>query len=66
MDSVTPWISALAERCLSFYLGRSDNGIQVEDVGGCLSFSFSEIEQRTAIVANVRYTFEMHTGEKRY
>lgn len=66
MDSVTPWISALAERCLSFYLGRSDNGIQVEDFGGYLSFSFSDIQQRTAIIATVRYIIEMHTGEKRY
>ncbi|KAJ5337737.1 hypothetical protein N7452_004465 [Penicillium brevicompactum] len=50
MDPVTPWIAALAERSLSFYLGRRDDGIQAEDIEGCLNFSFCDIPEKTAIV----------------
>ncbi|KAJ6074479.1 uncharacterized protein N7446_002256 [Penicillium canescens] len=40
MNPVSPWLAALAEQCLSFYLGRnSQDGIEVEDLEGCLSFS---------------------------
>lgn len=55
MDPVKPWIAPLAERCLSFYLGRSDNGIQVEDLGGSLRFSICDFTLQTAIVVTVRH-----------
>lgn len=55
MDPVTPWIAALAERSLSFYLGRRDDGIRVEDTEGCLSFSFRDFTQKNAIIVTVRY-----------
>jgi hypothetical protein len=54
MDPVKPWIAPLAERCLLFYLGRSDNGIQMEDLGGSLRFSICDFIQQTAIVVTVR------------
>ena len=59
MDPVKPWIAPLAERCLSFYLGRSDDGIQVEDLGGCLSFSICDFPQQTAIVVTVRHSIQL-------
>jgi hypothetical protein len=40
MNPASPWLAALAEQCLLFYLGRnSQDGIEVEDLEGCLSFS---------------------------
>ncbi|KAJ5294359.1 hypothetical protein PENANT_c006G09338 [Penicillium antarcticum] len=40
MNPVSPWLAALAEQCLLFYLGRNSyDGIQVEDHEGCLNFS---------------------------
>ncbi|CAG7992928.1 unnamed protein product [Penicillium salamii] len=64
MAPVTPWIAILAERCLSFYLGRPDDGIQVVDCGSSLAFSFGAIPPKTAIVvtwgqgdSNCRATF---------
>lgn len=60
MDPVTPWIAALAERSLSFYLGRRDDGIQVEDIEGCLNFSFCDIPEKSAIIVTVRYLIGMN------
>jgi hypothetical protein len=59
MDPVTPWIASLAERCLSFYLGRCDKGIQVEDLGGSLRFSIHGFTQQTAIVVTVRHSIQL-------
>ncbi|CAG8012434.1 unnamed protein product [Penicillium olsonii] len=50
MDPVSPWIAALAERSLSFYLGRHDDGIKVEDCGSSLTFSFGDTPHKTATV----------------
>lgn len=51
MNPVSPWIAALADECLSFYLGQNDQDeVQVEDVDGCLSFSIRSPVPRAAIV----------------
>lgn len=64
MAPVTPWIAILAERCLSFYLGRSDDGIQVKDCESSLTFSFGALPPKTAIVVTVRYLIAI-TPEKK-
>jgi hypothetical protein len=56
MDPVKPWIVPLVERCLSFYLGRSDDGIQMEDLGGSLSFRIYDFPEQKATVVTVRYS----------
>ncbi|OQD92140.1 hypothetical protein PENSOL_c044G00687 [Penicillium solitum] len=51
MDPVSPWIAALADQCLSFYLGQNDQDeVQVEDVDGCLSFSIRSPVPKAATV----------------
>ncbi|KAJ5954584.1 hypothetical protein N7501_008863 [Penicillium viridicatum] len=51
MNPVSPWIAALADQCLSFYLGQNDQDeVQVEDVDGCLSFSIRSPVPNAAIV----------------
>ncbi|KAJ5406693.1 hypothetical protein N7465_007977 [Penicillium sp. CMV-2018d] len=51
MNPVSPWIAALADQCLSFYLGQNDQDeVQVEDVDGCLSFSICSPMPKAAIV----------------
>ncbi|KOS45350.1 hypothetical protein ACN38_g3707 [Penicillium nordicum] len=51
MNPVSPWIAALADQCLSFYLGQNDQDeVQVEDVDGCLSFSIRSPVPKAAIV----------------
>jgi hypothetical protein len=61
---VTPWIAALAKRCLSFYLGQYDNEIQVEDREGRLAFSFGVITPKAAIVTAVRFMIDMNTDNE--
>jgi hypothetical protein len=57
MNPVRPWIAASAEQCLASYLGQSnEDGILVDDVKGCLSFSNSKLEVKTAIVVSVRHS----------
>jgi hypothetical protein len=54
MNPVSPWLAALAEQCLLFYLGRnSQDGIEVEDLEGCLSFSVRGLVM-PAIIDKVR------------
>jgi hypothetical protein len=54
MNPVSPWLAALAEQCLLFYLGRnSQDGIEVEDLEGCLSFSMRGLVM-SAIIDKVR------------
>ncbi|KUM63479.1 hypothetical protein ACN42_g3643 [Penicillium freii] len=51
MNPVSPWIAALADQCLSFYLGQNDQDeVQVEDVDGCLNFSIRSPVPKAAIV----------------
>ncbi|OQE30572.1 hypothetical protein PENFLA_c003G05525 [Penicillium flavigenum] len=53
MSPVSPWIAALADQCLSFYLGQNDQDeVQVEDIDGCLSFSICRSALKTAIVVS--------------
>ncbi|KAJ6153103.1 hypothetical protein N7497_007422 [Penicillium chrysogenum] len=53
MSPVSPWIAALADQCLSFYLGQNDQDeFQVEDIGGSLSFSIRKPALRTAVVVS--------------
>ncbi|CAI7587063.1 unnamed protein product [Penicillium glandicola] len=53
MNPVSPWIAALADQCLSFYLGQNDQDeIQVEDFDGCLSFRIRRPTLKTAIVVS--------------
>ncbi|KAJ6187211.1 hypothetical protein N7519_002119 [Penicillium mononematosum] len=53
MSPVSPWIAALADQCLSFYLGQNDQDeVQVEDIDGCLSFSIRRPALKTAIVVS--------------
>jgi hypothetical protein len=54
MNPVSPWLAAFAEQCLLFYLGRnSQDGIEVEDLEGCLSFSMRGLAM-SAIIDKVR------------
>ena len=54
MNPVSPWLAALAEQCLLFYLGRnSQDGIEVEDLEGCLSFNMRGLAM-SAIIDKVR------------
>lgn len=56
MNPASPWIAALAEQCLSFYLGRNNQDeIHVEDVDGCLRFSDRKATLKAAIVVSVRH-----------
>ena len=59
MNPVSPWIAALADQCLSFYLGQNDQNdqdeIQVEDFEGCLIFIIRRPTLNTAVVVSVRY-----------
>lgn len=56
MNPVSPWIAALADQCLSFYLGHNDQDeVQVEDIDGCLSFSIRRPTLKTAVVVSVKY-----------
>ncbi|KAJ5748616.1 uncharacterized protein N7511_010312 [Penicillium nucicola] len=44
MNPVSPFLAALAEQCLLFYLGRhSEDGIQAETQEGCVSFSLHRL-----------------------
>ncbi|KAJ5468280.1 hypothetical protein N7475_006032 [Penicillium sp. IBT 31633x] len=53
MNPASPWIAALAEQCLSFYLGRNNQDeIHVEDVDGCLRFSDRKATLKAAIVVS--------------
>ncbi|KAJ5500270.1 hypothetical protein N7453_009321 [Penicillium expansum] len=53
MNPVSPWIAALADQCLSFYLGQNDQDeVQVEDVDGCLSFTIRKLTLKTAVVVS--------------
>ncbi|CAG8259424.1 unnamed protein product [Penicillium nalgiovense] len=53
MSPVSPWIAALADQCLSFYLGQNDQDeVQVEDIDGCLSFSIRRPALKTAVVVS--------------
>jgi hypothetical protein len=55
MSPVNPWIAALADQCLSFYLGQNDQDeVQVEDIDGCLTFSLCRPAFKTAVVVSVR------------
>jgi hypothetical protein len=54
MNPVSPWLAALAEQCLLFYLGRkSQDGIQVESHEGYLSFSVRGLVM-SAMIEKVR------------
>ncbi|OQE77746.1 hypothetical protein PENNAL_c0058G00492 [Penicillium nalgiovense] len=54
MSPVSPWIAALADQCLSFYLGQNDQDeVQVEDIDGCLSFSIRRPALKTAVVVSI-------------
>ncbi|KXG45157.1 uncharacterized protein PGRI_040700 [Penicillium griseofulvum] len=56
MNPVSPWIAALADQCLSFYLGQNDQNdqdeIQVEDFEGCLIFIIRRPTLNTAVVVS--------------
>lgn len=66
MNPVSPWIAALADQCLSFYLGQNDQDeVQVEDVDGCLSFSIRSPVPKAAIVVLVRYLNRMQNNERK-
>lgn len=66
MNPVSPWIAALADQCLSFYLGQNDKDeVQVEDVDGCLSFSIRSPVPKAAIVVLVRYLNRMQNKERK-
>lgn len=65
MNPVSPWIAALADQCLSFYLGQNDQDeVQVEDVDGCLSFTIRKLTLKTAVVVSVRYLNRMQKRKK--
>lgn len=66
MNPVSPWIAALADQCLSFYIGQNDQDeVQVEDVDGCLSFSIRSPVPKAAIVVLVRYLHQMRNNERK-
>ncbi|KAJ5774227.1 hypothetical protein N7457_009123 [Penicillium paradoxum] len=53
MNPVSPWIAALAEQCLSSYLGQTDQDeLQIEDIDGCLCFSNCNLKLNTAVVVS--------------
>ncbi|OQE08321.1 hypothetical protein PENVUL_c010G01272 [Penicillium vulpinum] len=53
MSPVSPWIAALADQCLSSYLGQNDQDeVEVKDFDGCLIFSISRPTIKSAVIVS--------------